>query len=58
MTPLEAGAVDAIVDGASFGELCELLAADVDPAEVALRAASFLKTWLSEEILASCTIPE
>ena len=56
MAPLEAGALEAIGDGASFGELCERLADDVEATEVALRAASLLRTWLSEELIASYKI--
>ncbi len=56
MSPLEAGAVEAVAGGATFGDLCEKLAADVEETEVALRAASFLRTWLSEELIASFAI--
>jgi Putative DNA-binding domain len=56
LTPVEAGALDLMVAGASFGELCERLAEAVGPDDAALTAASMLRTWLGEELITSCRI--
>ena len=48
----EAAAIDAAIGGESFGELCERLAAVVDATDVAMRAASLLRGWIAEELIA------
>ncbi|MBS0394720.1 MAG: putative DNA-binding domain-containing protein [Proteobacteria bacterium] len=48
----EAGALDRLLAGASFGELCaELAARAPDPGAAALQAALWLKGWLQEGAL-------
>jgi len=54
----EALAVDALSTGVSFGELCERLAAVVDPNEVALRAATLLRGWIAEELILDYRLPQ
>ena len=49
--PGEAMALDLLTNGASFGELCGVLA-DAGHESPALQAAGWLKGWLLEEILA------
>lgn len=49
----EAWALDVCVAGATFGEVCEGLCARVGEEHAALRAASALKQWLSDGVLAS-----
>lgn len=58
LTPVEAGALDLMAAGASFGELCERLAEGAGPDDAALTAASMLRTWLSEELVASLSVRE
>jgi hypothetical protein len=52
---LEAAALTDAGNGATFGTLCERLAHDVEEPDVALRAASLLRGWIAEELLASCS---
>jgi hypothetical protein len=49
----EAEALALAADGASFGELCELLAAHMPESEAPLRAASLLERWRTDEWLAA-----
>ena len=51
----EAAALDAVVAGNSFGELCELLAARFDPERAAVRAAGWLRRWVEEGLIAAVT---
>lgn len=48
----EAWALAALVQGLSFGELCEGLCHWNEPQTVAMRAASFLKNWIEKGMLA------
>jgi len=48
----EASLLDAARGGSTFGELCARLAADVPDTEVAVRAASLLRGWIAEELIA------
>ena len=48
----EAPLLDAARVGATFGELCEYLARCMPEAEIALRAASVLRGWIAEELIA------
>jgi len=48
----EAAVVDLLRSKASFGAMCERLAALDDPDNAALRAAAYLRTWLDEGIIA------
>jgi hypothetical protein len=49
---VEAQALDAVGDGVAFGAICERLAQQVGEAEAALRAASLLRGWIAEELIA------
>jgi hypothetical protein len=55
LDPVEAAAFDAAGQGATFGTLCEQLAHHVDETEVAMRAASLLRGWINEELIADCS---
>jgi hypothetical protein len=50
--PLEFAGLQAMRDGATFGELCELVAGEVDPETAPLRAAQILQGWLEWGIVA------
>lgn len=52
----EAWAIDRIICGATFGELCEGLCQFMDEQEVGMRAASFLKSWIQSGLLSGITI--
>lgn len=52
----EAWAIDRIICGATFGELCEGLCQLIDESEVGMRAASFLKSWIQSGLLSGITI--
>jgi hypothetical protein len=56
--PIEAMALDAARAGQSFGALCETLAACVEETQVAMRAASLLRGWLSEELIAAYVLSD
>jgi len=45
-------AIDAARDGAAFGELCEGLLARTHDDQVPLRAAGYLKRWITDELVA------
>lgn len=47
----EAAALDAVVDGASFGEICELLCQWVEPEDAAMHAAGLLKRWIFDGLV-------
>jgi len=47
----EATALDAVVAGATFGEICELLAGYFDAADVPLQAATLLKRWTADQCM-------
>lgn len=47
----EAWALAQAADGGSFGDICEGLQAWLDSAEIALRAAGFIKQWVTDELL-------
>jgi hypothetical protein len=47
----EAAALDAIVQGATFEDVCELLAQWHAPDDVAMRSVSLLKRWIGDEWL-------
>jgi hypothetical protein len=51
--PLEFSALKAIRSGATFGDLCELVAGTVDPETAPLRAAQILQGWLEWGIVAT-----
>jgi len=51
--PLEFAALQAMQGGASFGDLCELVAGEVDPETAPLRAAQILQGWLEWGIVAT-----
>lgn len=50
---LEFAALQAMRDGATFGDLCELVAREVDPGTAPLRAAQILQGWLEWGIVAT-----
>ncbi|MFA6303998.1 MAG: DNA-binding domain-containing protein [Legionella sp.] len=51
ITEQEAWALDVMIQGLSFGELCEGLCTWFEPEEVGLQAATFLKTWIQNGLL-------
>lgn len=51
MTEEEAWALDAVIQGLSFGVLCEGLCRWVTAEEVGMKAASYLKGWIQKGIL-------
>ena len=51
--PLEFSALEAMQGGATFGDLCELVAGAVDPETAPLRAAQILQGWLEWGIVAT-----
>ncbi len=53
---VEADALDAAFNGATFGVLCEQIALRVPVNEAAPRAAGLLRGWISEEIVARYTM--
>ena len=50
---LEFSALQAMQGGATFGDLCELVAGEVDPETAPLRAAQILQGWLEWGIVAT-----
>jgi len=52
LTNDEASALDAMLKGNTFGDVCEVLCQFVDEKEVAMRAASLLKGWISAGLIA------
>lgn len=56
LDPVEAAAFTTTREGATFSTICEQLAHYVDDAEVALRAASLLRGWIAEELLAGYSL--
>jgi hypothetical protein len=53
LEPDEAAAVDAALSGASFAVLCERIADHIGAADAPLRAASLLRGWFAEELIAT-----
>jgi hypothetical protein len=49
---LEHAALEAMQSGATFGDMCELVAGKVDPDAAPLRAAQILQGWLEWGIVA------
>ena len=58
LTAEEAWALDALIKGATFGELCEGLCEWCDEQEVGMRAASLLKGWIQSGLLAEIELEE
>lgn len=54
----EALLLDAALSGESFGALCERLVGSLEETQVAMRAASLLKGWISEELIAAYRLPD
>ena len=52
LTNDEASAIDAMLKGSTFGEICEVLCQFLDEKEVPMRAASLLKGWISAGLIA------
>jgi len=51
--PLEHAALGAMQEGATFGDMCELVARDVNPEAAPLRAAQILQGWLEWGVVAT-----
>jgi len=51
LEPAEAAALEAISVNATFGEMCEVIAEHAAEEDAPLQAASYLKTWLGEQLL-------
>jgi hypothetical protein len=49
--PIEAAALDAAINGASFGELCEVLGEWLPPEEIPLAAANYLNNWVLSDMI-------
>jgi hypothetical protein len=49
----EAAAIDALAHGALFGDVCERLVEWVEPEAAAMHAASLLKRWLTDGLIAA-----
>lgn len=58
MSEEEAWALDAMIQGLSFGELCEGLCQWVEEEQVGMRAASFLKGWIQNGMLSTLLISD
>ena len=58
LEPDEAAVLDAVREGATFGAVCERLVNFVPESEAALRAATLLRGWIAEELIANCTWDE
>ena len=58
LSPLEALALDDALGGATFGQVCAHLAGRMDDSEVALAAATWLRGWIAEELIASHQLPD
>lgn len=52
----EVWALNAVVEGKSFGELCEGLCQWHDPSGIAMQAAGFLKRWLTDGLLTAVLV--
>lgn len=53
LDPVEVTALDAALEGRSFGEICGALAQHLPEGEVPLRAATLLATWLDGGLISS-----
>lgn len=58
LTVDEAWALDAAAGGASFGEVCEGLLEWCDARNVAMHAASMLKTWLGDGLITALLVDD
>lgn len=58
MSEEEAWALDAMIQGLSFGELCEGLCQWIEEEQVGTRAASFLKGWIQNGMLSRLLISD
>jgi Putative DNA-binding domain len=56
LSAVETAALDAARGGASFSAVCEVVAAIVGEEAAAIQAASLLRGWLAEELVASITV--
>jgi len=54
----EAAALDAVIAGRSFGELCDLLCQWVEPEQAPLHAAGLLKRWIVDRLIAEIEVPD
>ena len=44
-------ALEALINASNFAEICEILGKTINSEEVPLRAATFLKTWVSQGLI-------
>lgn len=58
LPPKEARALDAARTGASFGEICDMVAGDGDAQTAAATAAGFLRTWVDGGMVAGLSLSE
>jgi hypothetical protein len=56
MTAVESAALAVASSGGTFGEMCEVIGREVGAAEAPLRAASILKAWFADEIIADLAV--
>ncbi|ARB92043.1 DUF2063 domain-containing protein [Legionella longbeachae] len=54
----EAWALDNLLQGISFGTLCEGLCHWINPEEVGMQAASYLKGWIQNGMISQLLLPE
>ena len=47
----ELWAIDAMINGLTFGEICEGLCQWIDESDAGMRAASLLKGWITEGLI-------
>jgi hypothetical protein len=56
LDPIEASMLDAARRGLVFAAQCECLVGSMEETQVAMRAASLLRSWISEELIAGCVL--
>ena len=56
MDVAESAALNITRSGGNFGEMCEPIAREVGAADAPLRAASILKDWFADEIIADLKV--
>lgn len=54
----EGCALDVLTRHGTFAALCDALCARMEPEQVPARAASLLKTWVTEGLIVGCSVPE
>ena len=56
MDAAESAALAVASTAGAFGEMCEVIALNVGPAEAPLRAASILNGWFTDEIISDLAV--